>query len=73
MALEPSVIQRGGFPPPFRYSCLHSRFHAVHEPFPARFDPHGTLSYPPARKDRCRAFGGVLEPRYILGAEPLDQ
>lgn len=22
---------------------------------------------------RCRAFGGVLEPRYILGAGPLDQ
>ncbi len=33
------------------------------------------------RKDRnpsevlceCRGFGGVLEPRYIVGAEPLDQ
>ena len=22
---------------------------------------------------RCRVFGGVLEPRYIVGAEPLDQ
>ncbi len=21
----------------------------------------------------CRGFGGVLEPRYIIGAEPLDQ
>ena len=23
--------------------------------------------------DGCRVFGGVLEPRYIVGAEPLDQ
>ncbi len=21
----------------------------------------------------CHSFGGVLEPRYIVGAEPLDQ
>ena len=28
---------------------------------------------PTQRIKRCRAFGGVLEPRYILGAEPLDQ
>ena len=21
----------------------------------------------------CRGFGGVLEPHYIVGAEPLDQ
>jgi hypothetical protein len=24
-------------------------------------------------KRHCRVFGGVLEPRYIVGAEPLDQ
>ena len=22
---------------------------------------------------RCRGFGGVLEPRYIIGAQSLDQ
>lgn len=37
-----------------------------------RFAPDRTLSYP-ARKACCRVFGGVLEPRYIVGAEPLDQ
>ena len=37
-----------------------------------RFAPRGTLSYPTA-KNCCRVFGGVLEPRYIVGAEPLDQ
>ena len=32
-----------------------------------------TLSYPPAHTRECRGFGGVLEPRYIVGAESLDQ
>ena len=30
---------------PFRYSCLHDRFHAVHPGFRPGFGPHGTLSY----------------------------
>ena len=45
---------------------------------------HGcrTLPYPPTHLDEenltglmceCHSFGGVLEPRYIVGAEPLDQ
>ena len=37
-----------------------------------RFAHGGTLSYP-AGRTCCRAFGGVLEPRYIVGAGPLDQ
>jgi hypothetical protein len=32
-----------------------------------------TLSYPPQPKLERRGFGGVLEPRYIVGAESLDQ
>src|SRR5450755_2030088 len=49
---------------------------------PRRFTPHTTLPYPSTRLDphkrgrslcECRGFGGVLEPRYIVGAEPLDQ
>ena len=32
----------------------------------------GTLSTQQP-KDCCRVFGGVPEPRYIVGAEPLDQ
>ena len=49
-----------------------------------RFTHHTTLPYPPqplAAGSRpateyaleCHGFGGVLEPRYIVGAEPLDQ
>ena len=32
-----------------------------------------TLPYPPTQQCECRGFGGVLEPHYIVGAEPLDQ
>ena len=32
-----------------------------------------TLPYPTRHKVRCRGFGGVLEPRYIIGAQSLDQ
>jgi hypothetical protein len=47
-----------------------------------RFAGHTTLSYHSVRLDRVNPagllyeiynFGGVLEPRYIVGAEPLDQ
>ena len=44
-----------------------------------RFTTRMTLPYPtppPLRKERswcCRGFGGVLEPRYIIGAQSLDQ
>jgi hypothetical protein len=37
------------------------------------FTRHATLPYPAALKGDCRGFGGVLEPRYIVGAESLDQ
>ncbi len=32
-----------------------------------------TLPYPSPHTRECRGFGGVLEPRYIVGAESLDQ
>ena len=51
---------------------------------PCRFHRHTTLPYPSTRLathpevcgrllHECHSFGGVLEPRYIVGAEPLDQ
>jgi hypothetical protein len=50
---------------------------------PRRFASHTTLPYPPTPlhaprgdawvKRECHGFGGVLEPRYIVGAESLDQ
>jgi hypothetical protein len=40
---------------------------------PRRFTRCMTLSYPSTLTRECRSFGGVLEPRYIVGAESLDQ
>ena len=40
---------------------------------PRCFARHATLPYPAAPTGGCRGFGGVLEPRYIVGAESLDQ
>jgi hypothetical protein len=51
---------------------------------PCRFSRRTTLPYPSTRLDaaleglrrtlrECHSFGGVLEPRYIVGAESLDQ
>ena len=37
------------------------------------FTRHATLPYPSPLTRECRGFGGVLEPRYIVGAESLDQ
>ncbi len=40
---------------------------------PGRFAPRRTLSYPATMKIAAASSVGVLEPRYIVGAEPLDQ
>jgi hypothetical protein len=37
------------------------------------FTRHTALPYPSPLTRECRGFGGVLEPRYIVGAESLDQ
>ena len=73
MAPEPLVIQRTGSSPVSRYSCLHSHSPEVHDTLTRPLRPSGDALLPNGRKGRCRVFGGVLEPRYIVGAEPLDQ
>src|SRR4051812_25340215 len=66
------------------HACILTRV-ASTAGFLRRFTRHTTLPYPslhlagrlqkPAdgRPEECHGFGGVLEPRYIVGAEPLDQ
>ena len=64
------------------HACILTRV-ASTAGFLRRFDRHTTLPYPSTHlagphKDRqatheCHGFGGVLEPRYIVGAESLDQ
>ena len=61
------------------HACILTRV-ASTAGFLRRFTRHTTLSYHSARLNHeglsvCEIynFGGVLEPRYIVGAESLDQ
>jgi hypothetical protein len=65
------------------HACILTRMPST-AGFPRRFFRHTTLPYPSTRLAshrkvtsgllrECHSFGGVLEPRYIVGAELLDQ
>ena len=59
---------------PYRYSCLHSHSHTLHHSITRRLHRMQDAPLPnPAQTQNCRGFGGVLEPRYIIGAQSLDQ
>ena len=73
----------GSHSPLATHACILTRAASTTRS-PGGFDGRTTLPYPPPplagppkRTDRvmwkCHGFGGVLEPRYIVGAEPLDQ
>ena len=58
------------------HSLLMPAFSLAHPPPPVTPRLHGctTLPYPtPHIHTDCHGFGGTLEPRYIVGAGPLDQ
>ncbi len=63
------------FHPLYRYSCQHGLFCPV-QPFSRstfslnRMLPYRTFS---SKRERTRSFGNALEPRYIFGADSLDQ
>ena len=57
--------------PFYRYSCLHKLFQALQPSFRSTFSALGMLSY--RSLSRTRSFGFMLEPRYIFGADSLDQ
>ena len=81
LAQEPLVIRWGSFSLPIRYSCLHSHSCGLHDwitpplhrPHDAPLPIHTTAPTRDESQCECRGFGGVLEPRYIVGAESLDQ
>jgi hypothetical protein len=65
------------------HACILTRMASTARS-PCRFHGHTTLPYPPRPLhhppqgmmdvlSECRGFGGVLEPRYIVGAGSLDQ
>ena len=63
------------FSPTFRYSCRHSHFRPLQPSSRSTFTANGTLPYhhQSANRPMVRSFGTRLEPRWIFGAEPLDQ
>ena len=65
-------VRRIGFSPISRYSCQHSHFPALQQPFQVAFSARGTLPYH-SILDEVPSFGGVLEPRYIIRATAFDQ
>ena len=56
-------------------SLLMPAFSLVHSPPPLTvwLHPMHDAPLPNIPKGYCRGFGGVLEPHYIVGAQPLDQ
>lgn len=58
---------------PYRYSCLHSHSHTLHHSITRRLHRMQDAPLPSTHEVCCRGFGGVLEPRYIIGAQSLDQ
>jgi hypothetical protein len=68
-------IRRARFSRAFRYSCRHSHFRRLQPSSRSTFTADGTLPYHHAdpKVDAIRSFGITLEPRWIFGAESLDQ
>jgi hypothetical protein len=70
---EPWGIRWGAFSAPSRYSCRHSLSCTLHRRFPCGFAGYTTLPYQSRIAPAFRSVGTWLEPRYIVGAAPLDQ
>ena len=68
-------FRRVGFSPTFRYSCRHSHSCTLQPSFRSTFAACRTLPYRPrsANGSQARSFGARLKPRWIFGAESLDQ
>ena len=56
------------------HACILTRVRSTARSL-CRFTAYTTLPYPSTQTNlhQCHDFGGVLEPRYIVGAESLDQ
>ena len=84
IAMETLGIRRAGFSPVFRYSSQHSHFYTLQQlltghlhskVWTAKSSMYRTLLYHShiSKYIKIRNFGIYLQPRYILGAESLDQ
>jgi hypothetical protein len=69
-------FRRVGFSPTSRYSCRHSHFRSLQPSSRSTFSAGRNAPLPSSgrRTDhQIRSFGTRLEPRWIFGADPLDQ
>src|SRR5262249_13163337 len=60
----------------YRYSCLHKLFQNLQWSLRSTFTGDWNAPLPPGRNrssDPIRSFGVALKPRYIFGADSLDQ
>ena len=59
----------------YRYLCRQGHFSTLHQSFRSGFTAQRTLLYQKHAPQGVPiyGFGTVLEPRYIVGPEPLDQ
>jgi hypothetical protein len=53
--------------------CRQGLFRELHRSLRYGFAAHGMLLYPFRIAPESRSFGGMLEPRWIVGPESLDQ
>ena len=60
---------------PYRYLCRQGHFSSLHQSSRSDFAALRTLLYQNIvpQDNAVYGFGPVLEPRYIVGPEPLDQ
>ena len=68
-------FRRVGFSPTLRYSCRHSHSYTLQSSLRSTFAACTTLPYRPRSTNgsKTRSFGTRLKPRWIFGAESLDQ
>ena len=69
-------LRRVGFSPTLRYSCRHSHSRTLQPSLRSTFTAERDAPLPPEVRrtgPQTRSFGTKLEPRWIFGAESLDQ
>jgi len=73
-AQEPSGFRCIWFSQIWRYSFRHSHFSYLHPSFQSGFSGVENAPLPSlVLLQQIHSFGTRLEPRYVLGAPPLDQ
>jgi hypothetical protein len=70
---KPQAYGDGVSHPVYRYSCQHKHLPVLQRSFRCAFAGYGNAPLPREDNLRTRSFGTKLEPRYIFGADPLDQ